>query len=84
MGAEGAVNILNRKEIESAKDEETRARLVKEYSDKFVNPIIAAQRGIIDGIIQPRQTRTELIRALSVLRDKSELRPQRKHGNIPL
>jgi acetyl-CoA carboxylase carboxyltransferase component len=84
MGAEGAVNILYRKEIESAKDEETRSKLVKDYSDKFVNPIIAAQRGIIDGIIQPRQTRKELIKALSVLRDKSELRPQRKHGNIPL
>jgi acetyl-CoA carboxylase carboxyltransferase component len=84
MGAEGAVNILYRKELEAAKDEETKNKLVKEYSDKFVNPIIAAQRGIIDGIIRPRDTRKELIRALGVLKDKSELRPRSKHGNIPL
>ncbi|MFC1874814.1 acyl-CoA carboxylase subunit beta [Chloroflexota bacterium] len=85
MGAEGAVNIISRKEIAASdKSEETRSKLVNEYQDKFNNPYIAAARGYIDDVIDPRETRPRLIRALDMLKDKTDSNPFRKHGNIPL
>jgi propionyl-CoA carboxylase beta chain len=85
MGPKGAVEILFRKEIESAKDPaaatETR---IAEYREKFANPYIAAARGYVDDVIDPRETRPRLISALDMLRDKRDQNPVRKHGNIPL
>src|SRR5579875_3441873 len=85
MGPEGAARIIYRKEIEKAgHNEEVRRQIVRDYTLRFSNPFIAAERGIIDAIIRPRQTRSELIKALRVLANKSEHRPPKKHGNIPL
>ncbi len=85
MGAEGAVSIVSRKEIAaSASPEETRRKLVEEYQEKFSNPYIAAERGFIDDVIDPRETRPCIIRALKILKGKSVTNPRRKHGNIPL
>jgi propionyl-CoA carboxylase beta chain len=85
MGPKGAVEILFRKEIESAKDAAaaTEARIA-EYREKFANPYIAAARGYVDDVIDPRETRPRLISALDMLRDKRDQNPVRKHGNIPL
>ncbi len=85
MGAEGAVGILYRKELaDTTNPEENRERIVKEFNDKFANPYIAAERGFIDEVIEPSQTRPKLIRALSLLRNKRDTNPSKKHGNIPL
>src|SRR3989442_11421929 len=85
MGPEGAINIIFRQEIASAKDKETeRAKMVKDYRQKFANPYIAAEHGYIDDGIKPSETREVLIRYLDLLRTKREARPPRKHGNIPL
>jgi propionyl-CoA carboxylase beta chain len=85
MGPEGAVNILYKKEIEAAKDPAAeRARRVEELRDKFANPFVAASRGFVDEIIQPRSTRRKLILALASLSTKREKLPPKKHGNIPL
>jgi acetyl-CoA carboxylase carboxyltransferase component len=85
MGAEGAVNILFRKEIKDAADpEEERARLVAEYRQKFANPYNAAAGGHIDDVILPSETRPRLIAALELLKDKQVKLPAKKHGNIPL
>lgn len=85
MGADGAVNILNRKEIKEAADPKAeRARLVAEYREKFANPYNAAAGGHIDDIIMPSETRPRLIAALELLRDKQTKLPAKKHGNIPL
>ena len=85
MGAEGAVNILYRREVENAADSaEARAQRIAEYKDKFANPFIAAERGYIDEIIEPRFTRRKLITAFAMLRNKRDSNPPRKHGNIPL
>jgi propionyl-CoA carboxylase beta chain len=85
MGAEGAVNIISRKTIaESDTPKETRQKLVSEYQEKFNNPYIAAARGYIDDVIDPRETRPRLIRALEMLKGKNDSNPFRKHGNIPL
>ena len=85
MGPEGAVNIVFRKEIEAAKDPEKRAHeLVTEYKEKFANPYIAAERGYVDDIIEPKETRPRIIDALYTLLNKIEERPVKKHGNIPL
>jgi propionyl-CoA carboxylase beta chain len=83
MGAEGAVGVLYRKEI-AAQDEAYRMSKVAEFTDKFANPYVAAERGFIDEIIEPSQTRPKLIRALSLLQNKRDTNPPRKHGNIPL
>jgi propionyl-CoA carboxylase beta chain len=85
MGPEGAVGVLYRREIGEAKDSETarRARIV-ELEDKFANPYVAAERGFIDEVIEPSQTRPKLIRALSLLENKRDTNPPKKHGNIPL
>ncbi len=85
MGAEGAVNIIHRREIAAAEDPESRrAELIEDYSDKFSNPYIAAERGYVDDVIEPQQTRAKLMKGLDMLRSKRETIPQRKHGNIPL
>ena len=85
MGPEGAVNIVFRKEIEKAQDkEERRAELIADYEQKFANPYIAAERGYVDDVIEPAETRPRLIRALRMLATKREQVPARKHGNIPL
>jgi propionyl-CoA carboxylase beta chain len=85
MGAEGAVNVLYRREIESAVDvAAARAARVQEYREKFANPYVAAQRGFIDEVIRPRQTRRKLIATLSALETKRDRNPPKKHGNIPL
>ena len=83
MGAEGAVGVLYRKEI-AEHDETYRTDKVQEFTEKFANPYIAAERGFIDEVIEPSQTRPKLIRALSLLQNKRETNPPRKHGNIPL
>lgn len=85
MGPEGAVNIIFRKEIESSSDPEaTRAKLVQEYREKFANPYVAASRGYIDDVIEPRETRPKLISALEMLQNKRDKLPPKKHSNIPL
>jgi propionyl-CoA carboxylase beta chain len=85
MGAEGAVNILYKREIESAADPAVaRAARIAEYREKFANPYIAAQRGFVDEVILPRQTRAKLIAALASLETKRDRNPPKKHGNIPL
>jgi propionyl-CoA carboxylase beta chain len=85
MGAEGAVNILFRKELEEAEDPEARrADLIADYKERFANPYHAAERGYVDEVIEPRRTRPVLISALEVAQTKREPAPQRKHGNIPL
>ena len=85
MGAEGAVGILYRRELNDAQDKESvRNSRVLELQDKFANPYIAAERGFVDEVIEPAQTRPKLIRALSLLENKRDTNPPRKHGNIPL
>jgi propionyl-CoA carboxylase beta chain len=85
MGPEGAVNILYRRELQRAADPEAlRAVKVQEFRDKFANPYVAADRGFIDEIIEPRHTRRKLIAALDMARTKRDKNPPRKHGNIPL
>ena len=85
MGPQGAVNIIFRKEIDAAADAEARrAELIEEYTERFANPYIAAERGYVDDVIDPRETRRVLIRSLDMLRTKREQLPQRKHGNVPL
>ena len=85
MGADGAVSVLHRKELnESDQPAELRARLVQEYRDRFMNPYIAASRGLIDDVIDPADTRPKLVRALEMLANKREVLPPKKHGSIPL
>jgi len=85
MGPEGAVNVIYREELAKAKDpDKLRARLVAEYVERFANPYVAAARGYIDDVIEPRETRPRLIAALRSLANKRETNPRRKHGNIPL
>lgn len=85
MGPEGAVSIVFRHELAEAEDPETRkAELVAQYREQFSNPYVAAARGYIDDIIEPRQTRPRLIEALTMLQNKRDSNPPKKHGNIPL
>ena len=85
MGADGAVNILFRKEIKAAADPKAeRDRLIKEYKEKFSNPFCAAQAGYVDEILIPSETRPRLIAALELLRDKQTSMPAKKHSSIPL
>jgi propionyl-CoA carboxylase beta chain len=85
MGADGAVNIIHREELQNS-DDATRLKetLVASYNDRFANPYAAAERGFIDDVIDPRETRPRLIRSLAMLREKSVSNPAKKHGNIPL
>jgi acetyl-CoA carboxylase carboxyltransferase component len=85
MGPEGAINILFKDEIERAPNPDLRRKeLIAEYTEKFANPYIAAGRGYIDEVIEPRYTRTKLINALEMLKNKRDTNPPKKHGNIPL
>ncbi|GLW05436.1 methylmalonyl-CoA carboxyltransferase [Microtetraspora sp. NBRC 13810] len=85
MGAQGAVNILYRRELAAAEDPDAeRARLVTEYEDTLANPYLAAERGYVDAVIAPSATRTHVTKALRALRNKRQTLPPKKHGNIPL
>ncbi|MBS4173392.1 acyl-CoA carboxylase subunit beta [Bacillus sp. FJAT-49736] len=85
MGPEGAANIIFAKEIANSDNpEETRKQKIAEYREKFANPYIAASRGMVDDVIDPRETRIKIVQALEMLRNKQEDRPYKKHGNIPL
>ncbi|KQY56500.1 MULTISPECIES: acyl-CoA carboxylase subunit beta [unclassified Nocardioides] len=89
MGAQGAANIVHRKtlaavEAEGGDVESRRAELVDEYETTLANPYIAAERGYVDTVIMPHETRTEIVRGLRLLRSKREILPAKKHGNIPL
>jgi acetyl-CoA carboxylase carboxyltransferase component len=84
MGAEGAANVIFRKQIAEADDPEaTRIRMVKEYKSELMHPYYAAERGLVDDVIDPAETRTVLIRSLTMLRTKHADLPSRKHGNPP-
>ena len=85
MGAEGAVNIIYRGEISGSGDpNQTRKELMADYQEKFTNPFVAANRGFVDDVIDPAETRPRLIRALEMLQNKQDTLPAKKHGNIPL
>ena len=85
MGPEGAVNIVYRRELEkSANPEADRAAKIEEFRDRFANPYVAAERGYLDAVIRPRDTRRKLIQALEMLENKRDKNPPKKHGNIPL
>ena len=85
MGPEGAVNILYKRELEAADDPAAiRTQRVNEFREKLANPFIAAGRGFIDEVIEPRTTRPRLIAALRSLHGKRDKNPQKKHSNIPL
>jgi propionyl-CoA carboxylase beta chain len=86
MGPEGAVNILYRRELDRAAGDggALRAEKIREYREKFANPYVAAERGYVDEVIEPRDTRARLCAALDILRTKRDTNPPKKHGNIPL
>ncbi len=85
MGAEGAANIIHRREIKEASDPKAkRQEKIDEYRELFSNPYIAASRGYVDAVIRPRDTRSSLISALEAIANKRETRPPKKHGNIPV
>jgi len=85
MGPKGAVEIIFKKEIEKAEDkQEAIERKVAEFREKFANPFVAAQRGYLDDVIEPKETRPRLIKSLSMLSTKKDSNPPKKHGNIPL
>lgn len=85
MGPQGAANIIFAKEIQNSENPEaTRTQKIEEYREKFANPYVAASMGMVDDVIDPRETRIKIIQALEMLRNKKESRPFKKHGNIPL
>jgi propionyl-CoA carboxylase beta chain len=85
MGAEGAVNVLYKRELDAAADvAAARAARIAEYREKFANPYVAAERGFIDEVIRPGQTRAKVIAALAAFETKRDRNPPKKHGNIPL
>jgi propionyl-CoA carboxylase beta chain len=85
MGAQGAVNILHRRELAAADDPEgLRALRITQFEDAFANPYTAAERGYVDAVIRPAETRSQIVRALRSLRTKRQKLPPKKHGNIPL
>ena len=99
MGPEGAVDIVYKRELEAAKNgeasnepreavsqnrEAVRQKKIEEFRDRFANPYVAADRGFVDAVIQPRETRKKLIQALAMLETKRDKNPPKKHGNIPL
>jgi acetyl-CoA carboxylase carboxyltransferase component len=85
MGPEGAINVVFRRELEAAKDPAARrTELTDEYREKFANPYVAAARGWLDDVIEPHETRPRLINALSMLANKRDSNPNKKHGNIPV
>jgi propionyl-CoA carboxylase beta chain len=85
MGAQGAVNVIFRRELQDSEDpEQKRTELISDYEATFNNPYQAAELGLVDEVIEPRETRMKLIRAFDMLRNKRDRMPQKKHGNIPL
>ena len=85
MGPQGAVEIIYRRELQQAADPVSRrAELVADYTERYANPYAAAERGFIDDVIAPSETRRKVVAALRVLETKREELPQRKHGNVPL
>jgi propionyl-CoA carboxylase beta chain len=85
MGPDAAVNIIFRNQLQSAEDKDgLRAQLVQEYKERFASPYVAAERGYLDDVIDPRETRWQVVQALEMLRGKSDSTPRRKHGSIPL
>ena len=85
MGASGAVEIVHRRDLQAAEDPAARrAELIDEYQERYVNPYLAAERGFVDDVIDPAETRRVVVRAIDVLRSKREDLPKRKHGNVPL
>jgi propionyl-CoA carboxylase beta chain len=91
MGPEGAVDIVYKRELDAGKNggsgsdrEKLRQEKIEEFRDRFANPYIAADRGFLDAVIQPRETRKKLIQALEMLETKRDKNPPKKHGNIPL
>jgi propionyl-CoA carboxylase beta chain len=85
MGPEGAVNIVYRRELEKSENpEKERAEKIEEFLGRFANPYVAAERGYLDAVIRPRDTRRKLIQALDMLENKRDKNPPKKHGNIPL
>jgi propionyl-CoA carboxylase beta chain len=85
MGPEGAVDIVYKRELEAAANrDEVRQAKIEEFRDRFANPYVAADRGFVDAVIQPRETRKKLIQALEMLQTKRDKNPPKKHGNIPL
>ena len=88
MGPEGAVDIVYKRELDGAKNpherQELRQSKIEEFRDRFASPYVAADRGFVDAIIQPRETRKKLIQALAMLENKRDRNPPKKHGNIPL
>jgi propionyl-CoA carboxylase beta chain len=85
MGPDGAVNIVYRRELAAAEDKAAvRQQKVEEFRDRFANPFVAAERGYVDDVIEPRETRPRVIRALRMLESKVDTMPRKKHGNIPL
>jgi len=83
MGAEGAVNIVYRREL-AGDNGDQREEKIKEFNERFASPFVAAERGYVDDVIEPRETRFRLIRALRMLETKVDTMPSKKHGNIPL
>jgi propionyl-CoA carboxylase beta chain len=85
MGPEGAVDIVYRRELEGAANrDELRKQKIEEFSERFANPYVAAERGYVDAVIQPRDTRKKLIHSLEMLETKRDKNPSKKHGNMPL
>jgi propionyl-CoA carboxylase beta chain len=85
MGAEGAVNIIYRRDLASASDSDAvRRQKLEEFRERFANPFIAAERGYVDDVIEPHETRPKVIKALRMLETKVDTMPRKKHGNIPL
>jgi acetyl-CoA carboxylase carboxyltransferase component len=85
MGPEGAVDIVHKRDLEQASNrDEMRQAKIDEFRDRFANPYVAADRGFVDAVIQPRETRKKLIQALEMLQNKRDKNPPKKHGNIPL
>jgi propionyl-CoA carboxylase beta chain len=88
MGADGAVDILYRRDLAAVSDQQERTALrsqrITEYEDTLFNPYIAAERGYVDAVIRPAETRSHVTRALRALRTKRQTLPPKKHGNIPL
>ena len=85
MGPLGAVEILNRRELQQAAAPEARkAELVDDYTEKYANPYVAAERGIVDAVIDPAETRQKVVAAFRMIESKREELPKRKHGNVPL
>jgi propionyl-CoA carboxylase beta chain len=87
MGPEGAVNIVYKRELDKASEadrESLRQEKIEEFRERFANPFVAAEKGYIDAIIEPSETRFRIITALRALENKRDTNPRKKHGNIPL